>query len=125
MCQVQGLGPNHGQGIDKASHHAQLFPTLFNPADCSLPGSSVHRISQVRKLEWVAIPSPEDLSDPGIEPTVPAAPVLQVDSLLLSHWESPQVNPRLYKQKAADFNVGGLSRAYYICSFKGYWISIS
>ena len=35
---------------------AQLCPTLCNPTDCSLPGSSVHGISQARILEWVAIP---------------------------------------------------------------------
>ena len=34
--------------------------------DCSPPGSSVHGISQARKLEWVAFPSPGDLPDPGI-----------------------------------------------------------
>ena len=27
------------------------------PMDCSLPGSSVHRILQARMLEWVAISS--------------------------------------------------------------------
>ena len=35
---------------------AQLCPTLCNPMDCSLPGSSVHGIFQARVLEWVAIP---------------------------------------------------------------------
>ena len=30
-------------------------PTLCNPMDCSLPGSSVHEISQARILEWVVI----------------------------------------------------------------------
>ena len=30
--------------------------TLCNPMDYSLPGSSVHGISQARILEWVAIP---------------------------------------------------------------------
>ena len=30
------------------------FPTLCNPMDCSLPGSSVHEILQARILEWVA-----------------------------------------------------------------------
>ncbi|CAI9170699.1 unnamed protein product [Rangifer tarandus platyrhynchus] len=34
---------------------AQSCPTLCNPMDCSLPGSSVHRIFQARVLEWVAI----------------------------------------------------------------------
>ena len=29
--------------------------TLCDPVDCSLPGSSVHGISQARILEWVAI----------------------------------------------------------------------
>ena len=35
---------------------AQSCPTLFDPMDCSLPGSSVHGILQARILEWVAIP---------------------------------------------------------------------
>ena len=40
--------------------HAQLLQlclTLCNPMDLSLPGSSVHGISQARILEWVAMPS--------------------------------------------------------------------
>ena len=40
--------------------------------DCSLPGSSVHEISQARILEWVAISSSRDLSDSGIKPESPA-----------------------------------------------------
>ena len=36
------------------SEVAQLCPTLCNPMDCSLPGSSVHGIFQARVLEWVA-----------------------------------------------------------------------
>ena len=35
----------------------QLCPTLCDPMDCSPPGSSVHRILQTRRLEWVAMPS--------------------------------------------------------------------
>ena len=34
----------------------QLCPTVCNPRDCSLPGSSVHGILQGRILEWVATP---------------------------------------------------------------------
>ena len=34
---------------------AQTCPTLCDPMDCSLPGSSVHRLFQARILEWVAI----------------------------------------------------------------------
>ena len=33
----------------------QSCPTLYDPMDCSPPGSSVHRILQARILEWVAI----------------------------------------------------------------------
>ena len=32
-----------------------LSPTLCDPMDCSLPGSSIHGIFQARMLEWVAI----------------------------------------------------------------------
>ena len=34
---------------------AQSCPTLWDPVDCSPPGSSVHGILQARILEWVAI----------------------------------------------------------------------
>ena len=34
---------------------AQSYPTLSNPMDCSLPGSSIHGIFQARVLEWGAI----------------------------------------------------------------------
>ena len=33
----------------------QSCPTLRDPLDCSLPGSSVHGIFQARVLEWGAI----------------------------------------------------------------------
>ena len=34
---------------------AQSCPTLCHPMDCSSPGSSIHGVSQARRLEWVAI----------------------------------------------------------------------
>ena len=63
----------------------QSGPTFCDPMDCSPPGSSVHRISQARILEWVAMPSSRDLPTPGIEPASPAALALQADALPLSH----------------------------------------
>ena len=42
----------------------QSFPTLCNPRDCSLPGSSVHGVLQTRILEWVVIPFPRGSSQP-------------------------------------------------------------
>ena len=40
-----------------------------DPMDRSLSGSSVHGILQARILEWVAIPPPGNLPNPGIKPT--------------------------------------------------------
>ena len=37
------------------SEVAQSCPTLSNPMDCNLPGSSIHGIFQPRVLEWVAM----------------------------------------------------------------------
>ena len=41
--------------VKSESEVAQSRPTLSDPMDCSLPGSSVHGIFQARGLEWVAI----------------------------------------------------------------------
>ena len=55
------LGGIGGRRI-RGQHHAavaakllQLCPTLSDPMDCSLPGSSIHGIFQARVLEWGAI----------------------------------------------------------------------
>ena len=49
---------------------------------------SVRGILQARILEWVAIPSPEDLPKPGIEPR---SPTLQADSLQSEPPRKPNV----------------------------------
>ena len=41
--------------VKSESEVAQSCPTLRDPMDCSLPGSSAHGIFQARVLEWVAI----------------------------------------------------------------------
>ena len=41
--------------------HVRLF---YDPMDCSLPGSSVHVILQLRILEWVVIPFSRGFSQP-------------------------------------------------------------
>ena len=41
--------------VKSESEVTQLCPTLPDPIDCSLPGSSAHGIFQARGLEWVAI----------------------------------------------------------------------
>ena len=41
--------------VKSESEVAQSCPTLSNPMDCSLAGSSIHGIFQARVLEWGAI----------------------------------------------------------------------
>ena len=41
--------------VKSESEVAQSCPTLRDPMDCSLPGSSAHGIFQARILEWGAI----------------------------------------------------------------------
>ena len=41
--------------VKSESEVTQSYPTLSNPMDCSLPGSSIHGIFQARVLEWGAI----------------------------------------------------------------------
>ena len=63
-CPWDSPGKNTGVGchfllqcmnVKSESEVAQLCPTPSDPMDCSLPGSSVHRIFQARVLEWGAI----------------------------------------------------------------------
>ena len=44
----------HQYSIESESEASQSCPTLCNPMDCSLPGSSILGIFQARVLEWVA-----------------------------------------------------------------------
>ena len=55
---------------------AKLCPTLWDPVDCSPPGSSVHGILQARLLEWVAISFSRDLPHLGIKPALLKSPKL-------------------------------------------------
>ena len=64
LCPWDSPGKNTGVGchfllqcmkVKSESEVIQLCPTLSDPMDCSLPGSSVHEIFQARVLEWGAI----------------------------------------------------------------------
>ena len=50
--------------VKSESEVAQSCPTLPDPIDCSLPGSSVHGIFQARVLEWGAIAFSEKVAWP-------------------------------------------------------------
>ena len=61
-CPWDTPGKNTGVGchfllqcmkVKSESEVAQSCPTLHDPMDCSLPGSSIHGIFQARVLEWV------------------------------------------------------------------------
>ena len=63
-CPWDSPGKNTGVGchfllqcmkVKSQSEVAQSCPTLSDPMDCTLPGSSVHEIFQARVLEWGAI----------------------------------------------------------------------
>ena len=41
--------------VKSESEVPQSCPTLSDPMDCSLPGSSIHGVLQARVLKWVAI----------------------------------------------------------------------
>ena len=85
--------------------HSQLCPTLCNPMDCSLPGSSVHGFLQARILQWVVISFSRVSSQLMIKATSPAAPALAGG--FFYHWASletpdhPQI--MLLPPKVMDF----------------------
>ena len=64
LCPWDSPGKNTGVGchfllqcmkVKSQSEVVQSCPTLYDPMDCSPPGSSVHGIFQARVLEWGAI----------------------------------------------------------------------
>ena len=65
MSFFQKLGPASFPPVSESeSEVAQSCPTLCDPVDCSLPGSSIHGIFQARVLEWVAISFSRGSSQP-------------------------------------------------------------
>ena len=70
------------------SEVSQSCPTLCDPMDCSLPGSSLHGILQARVLEWVAIAFSRGSSRPRIEPE---SPEFQADALTSEPPGKPRV----------------------------------
>ena len=52
---IQPLEAEDQRKSEREHEVAQSCPTLRDPMDCSLPGSSAHGIFQARVLEWGAI----------------------------------------------------------------------
>ena len=55
---------------ESESEVAQSCPTLCDPIDCSIPGSSVHGIFQAVVLEWIAISFSSGSSQPRAQTQV-------------------------------------------------------
>ena len=53
-----GFREREGAEERDTSPDAELWPTLFDPVDHGLPGSSVHGVLQARTAEWAAISTP-------------------------------------------------------------------
>ena len=77
---------------------AWLCPTLCNPTDYSLPGSSVQGILQARILEWVAIPFSGGSFQPRVQTQV---------SKIYSEYKKQVASHFLKKRnKVGGFNTG-------------------
>jgi len=65
---TNNIDGSYNRNNKSESEVAQLCPTLSNPMDCSLPGSSIHGIFQARILEWVAISFSRIFPTQGLNP---------------------------------------------------------
>ena len=63
--------------VKSESEVAQSYPTLSDPRDCSVPGSSIHGIFQTRILEWVPLPSLAEVSAASLTSVIKNVPVWQ------------------------------------------------
>ena len=95
------------QGLSLCFLYAQMYccclvaksrPTLCEPKDCSLPGSSVHGISQARILEWVAISSSSRSSRPRNRTCISC-----IGRWVFHHWATWEA-PQMYYD-ALNFNL--------------------
>ena len=76
------------------SEVTQSCPTLCDPMDCSLLGSSTMGFSRQEHWSELLVPSPGDPPDPGIKPGSPSGP-LQSPGRLFTIWatrEAPVIN---------------------------------
>ena len=69
LCLINGCACVHAKSL-------QLCPTLCDPVDCSLPGSSVYGFSRQEYWSGLPCPPPGDLPNPGIKPAALTFPEL-------------------------------------------------
>ena len=91
---------------------SQSCPTLCDPMDCSLPGSSVHGILQARILEWASIPFSRGSSQPRAR-----TQVFCITSRFFTIWVTSEAQER-YKGISKPFLSLVLS-SWHVRSFVG------
>ena len=94
-----------------AAKSLQSCPTLSDPMDCSLPGSSVHGIFQARALEWGAI---------AFSVVIPRKPHILYDSIYMKL--SEKGNLWIW---ALIKNISVLCSLFLVHSFKHPWNFLS
>ena len=101
---------------------AKLCPILCYPMDCSLPGSSVHKIFQARILEWVAISFFRGYSQPRDLPASPTSPGLAGRFFTTwACWEAPhpKTNPTssLFYELLTSIHLENTHSSHFFKSF--------
>ena len=85
--------------IDECEHACSVTSVV---SDSAAPWTEARQVPLSMKFSrqeyWSGLPCPPpwDLPNPGIEPTSPAAPALQTNSLLLSHQGSLMIDREAY-----------------------------
>ena len=78
--------------VRSESEVAQSYPTVSDPMDCSLPGSSIYGIFQARVLEWVAIAFSAVPAEHGVKVKVKVKSLSWV-RLLVTPWTAAYQAP--------------------------------
>ena len=101
----------------EVSEVAQSCPTLCNPFDSSLPGSSLHGALQARILEWVARYSSRESSQPRYWTQVSS---MWVDSLPSEPpWKPKNTGVGDLSLLHGNFQTQELNRGLLHCSLEG------
>ena len=64
LTEAEDIKKRWQEYTESESEISWSFPTLCDPIDCSLSGSSIHGIFQARTLDWVAISFSKRSSQP-------------------------------------------------------------
>ena len=122
-----------GEVCVRARLVAQSCPTLYDPRDCSLPGSSICGILQARILEWLAKPFSRESSQPRdrtqvsrttgwatrearvvkqMQPNVIAKPRLQVCGIHHAFFQKNILKMENRATQGKDFPYLGMTMSY-------------